>query len=263
MPRLNTDIDEPVQQRDFISSLAKGLEVLRAFDQESTELSTADLAKKLGISRASARRFLLTLTGLGYLRRNGQYFQPTSKVLSLSAVFFSSTPLSTLAQPYLEQVTRRTEESCSLGILENNMVVFVARSQARWILIPGLRVGSALPAYCTAIGRVLLAALPENELAHYLQMTEPKPLSERTVIRKSELRELIADVRQQGYSIVDQELEQGLRSIAVPIVQDGRTIASISVASHVSRATLKRMKQEFLPVLREAASEISAELSRS
>jgi IclR family pca regulon transcriptional regulator len=237
--------------------------VLRTFDNDCRELSTAGLAKRLGISRASARRFLLTLSSLGYLRKQGQYFQPTSKVLSLSAVFFSSTPLSAVAQPYLEDVTRRTEESCSLGILENNVVVFVARSRARWILIPGLRVGSAIPAYCTAIGRVLLAALRENELSHYLQTVELKPLSDRTITRKAELREIIADVRRRGHAIVDQELEQGLRSIAVPIVQNNETVGSISVASEVNRSTLRRMKQDFLPVLRDAASAISREISRS
>lgn len=255
--------EEPIQQRDIIGSLAKGLEVLRAFDEEAPQLSTADLAKKLGISRASARRFLLTLSGLGYLRKQGPYFRPTSKVLSLSAVFSSSMPLSTVAQPCLEEVTRRTEETCSLGILENNMMVFVARSHARWILIPGLRVGSALPAYCSAIGRVLLATLHEDDLSHYLETTEIKPLSDKTITRKSELREIITEVRQRGYSIVDQELEQGLRSIAVPVDQGDKTVASVSIASQVSRATLKRMKQEFLPVLREAASAISSEMSRS
>jgi IclR family transcriptional regulator, pca regulon regulatory protein len=262
MQNLSVD-EEPIQQRDIIGSLAKGLEVLRAFDEASPQLSTADLAKKLGISRASARRFLLTLSGLGYLRKQGQYFQPTSKVLSLSAVFSSSMPLSTVAQPYLEEVTRRTEETCSLGVLENNMMVFVARSHARWILIPGLRVGSSLPAYCSAIGRVLLATLHEDDLSHYLETAEIRPLSDKTITRKSELREIITEVRQRGYSIVDQELEQGLRSIAVPVDQGDKTVASVSIASQVNRATLKRMKQEFLPVLREAASAISREMSRS
>lgn len=262
MPKPSIQKEESILKRDFISSLAKGLDVLRAFDRNSPELTTADLAKKLSISRASARRFLLTLTGLGYLDKQGQRFHPTSKVLSLSSAFFSATPLSSVAQPFLEEVTRRTEESSSLGILENNTLIFLARSQSRWILNLGLRVGSALPAYCSAMGRILLSALSEEEFDHYLDTVELKAYNERTVTSKSELRKIMARARNQGYAMVDQELEQGLRAVAVPVLQNSEVIASISISTQANRATLRRMKEEFLPVLRDAADAISAEVSR-
>jgi IclR family pca regulon transcriptional regulator len=253
---------ERIQQRDFISSLAKGLEVLCAFDRETPTMSTADLAAKLGISRASARRFLLTLTELGYLSKRGQRFEPTSKVLSLSSAFLASTPLAAVAQPHLEAVTRRCGESCSLGILEHDMLVFLARSQSDWILNLGLRPGSQLPAYCTAMGRVLLGAWPDSDIDRYLETVELHRFNARTVTGKGRLRRLFAEAREQGYSIVDQELEQGLRAIAVPVVQDGRTVASISISSQPGRATLRRLREEFLPALRAAASAIGGEISR-
>lgn len=255
--------DEQLQQRDFVSSLAKGLEVLCAFGKDSPQLSTAELAAKLGTSRASARRFLLTLTQLGYLSRVGQRFQPTSKVLSLSSVFLSSRPLGSIAQPFLDSGTRRTEESCSLGILERDMLVFVAHSQSRWLLKLAITAGSAIPAYVSAMGRVLLAHLAREDLDHYFEHVELRPYNDKTVTSKAQFRKLLAQVRQQGYAILDEELEEGLRSIAVPLYQDGNVIASVGMACLSSRAKPQRLTREFLPVLREVASGISAQISRS
>ena len=263
MATRNNEGVEPLQQRDFISSLAKGLDVLRAFSKDNPQLSTADLANKLGISRASARRFLLTLANLGYLHKEGQWFRPTSKVLSLSTVFLSSLPLASIAQPFLEAGTRRTEESVSLGILEHNMLVFVAHSPSRWLLKLGIRAGWEIDAYVSAMGRVLLAALPDNELDRYLAAVELKPFTDKTVTSKARLRKLLADVRSQRYSVIDQELEPGLRSIAVPLAQNGRTIAAVGVGCLINRATLRRLKQEFLPAMRDVAAGIGEEISRS
>jgi len=263
MAARNNDNGEPLQQRDFISSLAKGLDVLRAFNKDNPQLSTADLANKLHISRASARRFLLTLASLGYLHKQGQWFRPTSKVLSLSTVFLSSLPLASIAQPHLEAGTRRTEEAVSLGILEHGMLVFVAHSPSRWLLKLGIRAGSELDAYVSAMGRVLLAALSDAELDRYLEAVELKPFTEKTVKSKSRLRKILVEVRSQRYAVIDQELELGLRSIAVPLVQDGRIIAAVGVGCQINRATLRRLKQEFLPAMRDVATGISEELSRS
>ncbi len=263
MAAKNNEDVEPLQQRDFISSLAKGLDVLRAFSKDDPQLSTADLANKLQISRASARRFLLTLASLGYLHKQGQWFRPTSKVLSLSTVFLSSLPLASIAQPFLEAGTRRTEESVSLGILEHNMLVFVAHSPSRWLLKLGIRAGWEIDAYVSAMGRVLLANLPEHELDHYLETVELKPFTDKTVRSKSRLRKTLAEVRSQRYAVIDEELEPGLRSIAVPLIQDGKIIASVGVGCLINRATLRRLKQEFLPAIREVAGGIGEELSRS
>lgn len=253
---------EPLQQRDYISSLAKGLDVLRAFSKEYPRLSTTELAGRLDISRASARRFLLTLANLGYLRKEGQWFQPTSKVLSLSSVFFSSTPLATIAAPYLEEGTRLIEESCSLGILEHNMLVFIAHSPSHWLLKLEIRNGTRIPAHISAMGRNMLASLPAAELTRYLDATELKAFTDRTITSKARLRAVLAQVKAQRYAVIDQELEQGLRSIAVPVVQNGNVVAAFGVASHVSRTTLRRMEREFLPVMRDLAARISAEISR-
>jgi IclR family pca regulon transcriptional regulator len=247
-----------LQQRDYISSLAKGLDVLRAFTREHPKLSTTELARRLDISRASARRFLLTLTNLGYLRQEGQRFQPTTQVLSLSSVFFSSSPLAAIAAPHLDAGTRIMEESCSLGILEHNMLVFIAHSPSHWLLKLEIRTGTRIPAYISAMGRVMLAFLPSDELARYLNTTELKAFTDRTITGKTRLRSTLVRVREQGYAVIDQELEQGLRSIAVPVIHDDSVIAAVGVASHVSRATLRRMKGEFLPVLRDIAGRISA-----
>jgi IclR family pca regulon transcriptional regulator len=251
-----------LQQRDYISSLAKGLDVLRAFSRECPTLSTTELARRLNISRASARRFLLTLTNLGYLRQEGQRFQPTTQVLSLSSVFFSSSPLAAIAAPHLDTGTRLMEESCSLGILEHNMVVFIAHSPSHWLLKLEIRTGTRIPAYISAMGRVMLAFLPADELARYLDATELKAFTDRTVTSKTRLRSTLVRVREQRYAVIDQELEQGLRSIAVPVMQNGNVVAALGVASHVSRTTLRRMEREFLPVIRDLAARIGAEVSR-
>jgi IclR family pca regulon transcriptional regulator len=263
MGEVNDGDHEPLQQRDFISSLAKGLDVLRAFTRETPQLSTADLANHLHISRASARRFLLTLASLGYLHKQGQWFWPTSKVLSLSNVFLSSMPLASIAQPFLESGTQRMDESCSLGILEHNKLVFVAHSPSRWLLRVGIRAGAELDAYVSAMGRVLLAAMSPHELDRYLDWVELKQFTDKTVRSKAGLRKILAQVREQRHAVIDQELELGLRSIAVPLVHNGRTIAAVGTGCQSNRATLRRLKQEFLPVIRDVAAGIAEELSRS
>lgn len=256
---MTTDSDRTILKRDFITSLAKGLEVLRAFDEHNPKMSVSDLAQKLDISRASARRFLLTLEDLGYLSKAGQRYQLTSKVLGLGVSYFASMPLSAIAQPHLERVTRDAEESCSMGVLDNDMLVFVARAQSRWIMNIGLNVGTQLPAYCTAMGRVLLASMSIDFQKRYLSEQTIKSFNERTITSKKELMDNFATVKKQGYSIVDQELEQGLRAIAVPVFRAGEVVASISISSQVNRASIKRLKKEFLPLLREAAAAISNE----
>ena len=248
-----------IQKRDFISALAKGLDVLLVFSEENARLSMAELAQKLDISRASARRFLLTLEHLGYLCKEGQQFRLTSKVLNLGASYFSSMPLPAIAQPYLTNVTKLTEESCSLGVLDNDMLVFVARAQSRWIMNFALSVGTQLPAYCTAMGRVLLSNMSQEYQKHYLNSTDLKAYNEKSITNRNTLIGIFETVKRQGYAIVDQELELGLRSVAVPIVLRGKVVASISISSQINRATLKRIKDEFLPILRETAEAISKE----
>ena len=224
-------------------------------------MSVAELSQKLGISRASARRFMLTLEHLGYLSVEGRQYRLTAKVLGLGGAYFSSMPLSTLAQPHLEKLTKLSTETSSLGVLENNMLIFIARAQSKWIMNIGLNVGAQVPAYCTGMGRVILANMSEENQKQYLKNTRIEAFNDKTVTSKRKLMEIFAQVKRQGFSIVDQEIELGLRAIGVPVVVDGKVIASISISSQVCRANLKRMKEEFLPLLRDAAVAISSDMS--
>lgn len=250
-----------ILERDFITSLAQGLTILNTFNDKSPRMSVTDLAKKLDISRARARRFLLTLEHLGYLHKEKQHYRLTSKVLSLSSSYFSSMPISAIAQPHLEEITEKTEETSSLGILENDMLAFIAQAKSRWILNVGLQVGVRLPAYCTAMGRVILSNRSKEEQQHYLENVELKSYNEKTITDKAKLREILAKTQKQGFSIIDQELELGLRAIAVPVTRGGQVVASISINCQASRVTIKRLKEEFLPLLNRTSTMISSELS--
>ena len=250
-----------INERDYITSLGKGLDVLRAFDEHTPVMNVTDLSQKLEISRASARRYLLTLEHLDYLTNEGRYYRLTSKVLELGMRYFASMPISKIAQPHLEKITTKSKESSTLGVLENNVLVFTARAQSKWIVDIGLKVGARIPAYCTGMGRVLLASKSEVFQKQYLKHTNIEAFNDNTITNKKKLLEIFKSVRNQGFSIVDQEIETGLRAIAVPIHVDGNVIASISISSPVNRASINHMKSVYLPLLRDAAVNISAELN--
>jgi len=252
-----------IPKRDFITALAKGLEILQAFNQNNPEMSVADLADELNISRASSRRFLLTLENLGFLQKQGQKYQLTSKVMSLGASYYSSKPLAEIAQPYLDRVTQESGESCSLAVLESGSVVFIARAQSRWIMNIGLTVGSRLPVHNNALGRVLLAHKSLDYQQQHLSEAQLIKHNSRTITDLDKLQAILVKTRKQGYAIVDQELEEGLRAIAVPIEKDGNVVASISISSLANRANLKHLREVFLPLLNETAANISKDISHS
>jgi IclR family transcriptional regulator, pca regulon regulatory protein len=245
---------------DFMASLARGLTVLRAFSAQRPHQSISQLSVRTEIPRAAVRRCLHTLMRLGYVGHDPERrtFTLRPKVLSLGYAYLSSIPMVTLAQPVLDALSERLHESSSLAVLEADDIVYVARSKTtRRLMSVDLNVGSRLPAYCTSLGRVLLAALPPEELKQYLARVQPVRYTQRTVTSREHLRSIIDEARRDSVSIVDEELEIGLRSIAVPIVDArGRVCAAINASSQASRLPLLEFQKTFLPALRHAASEL-------
>jgi IclR family pca regulon transcriptional regulator len=247
-----------------VQSLERGLSVIRAFDGEHRELALSDVARATGLTRAAARRFLLTLVELGYVHFEAGRFSLRPRVLELGFAYLSSLSLPEVAQPHMEALVAKINESSSISVLDDTDVVYVARVPTRRIMSITLAVGARLPAYPTSMGRVLLAALPEPDLEDRLARIDVRPLTPRTVKDRAGLRRVIDQVRKQGYAVVDQELEQGLRSAAVPIHDaSGAVVAALNVSVHASRATVAELRARFLPPAREAAASIDAELRES
>jgi IclR family pca regulon transcriptional regulator len=242
----------------FMLSLARGLAVLQAFSDQRRSLTIAQISHKTGIPRASVRRCLHTLIQLGYAEADGNNFTLKPKVLTLGYSYLSSTPLTVSAHPYLNQISRTLNESCSLAVLQDDEVLYVGRSAASRIMSVSLTTGSRLPAYCTALGRVMLAHLEPAELDGYLERVPLKAMTEKTVVSKTRLKEILAEVRRAGYATVEEELEIGLRSIAVPVRgASGRVLAALNVGAHAARVSSRKMTEEFLPVLQKGAQELS------
>jgi len=252
-----TDPRHSVPDRSFVSAIERGLSVMRAFRNQSDRLTLSDVARLVSLPRATARRCLLTLQALGYVESQGRYFSLSPQVLTLAQAYLSSSPLPRIAQSALERVSERLGESCSLSILHGDEVIYIARSTRKRIGSLHRDVGTHLPAYCTSMGRVLLATLPEAELETYLASALLDQHTHNTVTNRAELRELIGKTAKQGYCIVDQELEPGLRSIAIPLLNaSGKVIAAINVSAQPSRTSRKQMLDDYLPVLREAARDL-------
>jgi len=235
---------------DFVLSLARGLRVIEAFQEQRDGLTVSEVAEKTGLSRAAARRLLLTLESLGYAERAGSSFRLTSRILRLGFSFVTSNSLAVLAAPLLQQLSAQIHESCSVSILDGDQVVYLARAAAKRVMTIDLGVGSRLPAYCTSMGRVLLAALPEEELEHYLARAELQALTAKTIADPARLAETLRQVRADGYALVDEELELGLRSIAVPVTsQTGKVVAAMNSGVSAARVSLEELRARILPAL--------------
>jgi IclR family pca regulon transcriptional regulator len=242
----------------FMTSLARGLAVVRAFSDSGKPQTIAQISQKTGIPRAAVRRCLHTLKQLGYVDAELNNFSLRPKVLTLGYSYLSSTPLTVSSQPYLNNISRALGESCSLAVLDDAEVLYVARSAASRVMSVALNTGSRLPAYCTSLGRVMLAHLPPEELDAYFARVKLKPMTERTVVNPKKLRDILAGVRHDGYALIDEELELGLRSIAVPVRgASGNVLAALNVGAQAARVSVEQMKQEFLPVLLRGAQELS------
>jgi IclR family pca regulon transcriptional regulator len=244
---------------NFMTSLARGLVVIQAFSQQKHHLTIAQISHKTGIPRAAVRRCLYTLAQLGYVNaEDGRNFALRPKILALGHAYLSSGRLATSAQPLLEHVTRTVHESCSMAILEGDDILYVARSSTTTRIVSiDLGVGSRLPAFCTSMGRVLLADLPLDELAAYLARVRLTPFTSRTLTSPDKLKKTLNSVRSAGYAVIDQELEIGLRSIAVPVKDlAGKVVAALNVGTQASRVPVAEMQTKFLPPLRAAAHEL-------
>jgi IclR family pca regulon transcriptional regulator len=253
--------DKPASDPYFMESLARGLAVIRAFGQGRARLTGAEVAAMTGVSRAAARRCLHTLTVLGYAQPSNGGYELTPAVLTLGQAYPGSGSLTRAAQPVLERVQEQLQESCAVAILDGDDVVFVARAAARRILSVEISVGSRLPAAVTASGRVMLAAAGEAVRARFLARARLSAHTPRTIVDRKGLRAELDRARAQGYAIVDQELELGLRSIAVPIVRrDGAVQAALNVGVQAARIDARTMQRDFVPVLKSAATEIGAGL---
>ncbi len=245
----------------FVQSLERGLAVIRAFDAEHPELTLSDVARATGLTRAAARRFLHTLVDLGYMRSDGRLFALRPRILELGYAYLSSLTLPEVAQPHLEALAGAAHESCSVSVLDGDEVVYVARVPAKRIMSVSISVGTRFPAYATSMGRVLLAGQPTGWLDQYLATAELRPLTSRTITDPALLRKELDQVREQGWALVDQELEEGLRSIAAPIADGGgATVAAVNVSAHASRGSSDTIRDELLPRLRATAAQIGQDL---
>lgn len=246
------------RSRDFIQSLERGLAVINSFSRDRQTQTLSEVAQQAGLTRATARRILLTLTELGYVRQNGRGFALTPRVLDLGYSFLSSFRVVELAQQPMERLVDEVKESSSMSILDNTEIVYVARVPTTRIMTIALALGSRLPVYPTSMGRVLLAGSSDDEISDYLAKTELRRLTPHTITDVSELWEKLEEVRAQGFALVDQELEEGVRSIAAPITNSrGDVIAAMNISCHAARVTVGRMKSEFKPRLIATAEEIS------
>ncbi|MEU4232412.1 IclR family transcriptional regulator C-terminal domain-containing protein [Nonomuraea sp. NPDC026600] len=247
---------------DHVQSLARGLAVIRAFSATAPELTLSEVARATDLSRAAARRFLLTLADLGYVRSDGRLFSLTPRVLELGYAYLSSLSLPEVADPHLERLAAEVHESASVAVLDGADVVYVARVATARIMRVTINIGTRFPAYCTSMGRVLLAALSPERLDGYLGSAELRGLTSRTITQPAALRAELDRVRARGWAMVDQELEEGLRSIAVPIRdRSGQAVAAVNVSTHASRTTSQQVRRDLLPPLLATAARIEADLA--
>ena len=231
----------------FVQSLQRGLEVIRAFDADARELTLSDVARRTGLSRAAARRFLLTLVDLGYVRTDARYFSLSPRVLELGYAYLSSLSLPEIAEPHLERLASEVHESSSVSVLDGDEIVYVGRVPTSRIMRVSINVGTRFPAYATSMGRVLLAALPPEELEARLRKIKLERLTPHTVRTKKALREAIERARDEGFATVDQELEEGLRSAAAPIADAQGRVAALNVSVHASRTGMEVLRESFVP----------------
>jgi IclR family pca regulon transcriptional regulator len=253
----------PVRDTNFVQSLDRGLAVIRAFDARHPRLQLSEVARATGLTRAAARRFLLTLVQLGYVRVEGREFSLRPRVLELGYSYLSGLTLPEVAQPHLEALVGRLDESSSISVLDGDDVVYVARVHTKRIMTVMITVGTRFPAYATSMGRVLLAGLPADELAEYLARAHLQPLTTRTISDAAALEATLSRVRAQGFALVDQELEEGLRSAAAPVRnREGAVVAAVNLSVSASRTSLRQLEDEFVPPLLDTAMQISRDLGR-
>ena len=261
--RQSTLSNETDTSRDFVQSLARGLLVIRAFSAEHPSLTLADAARLTGLTRATVRRSLHTLQKLGYVITDGRQFELTPRVLDLGYAYLSSAQIGDIAQPFMEALSAQINESVSVAVLDEFDIVYVARMPTKRIMRIGLSLGSRLPALVTSMGRMIVADLPPAEQKAFVKAAPMPKMTNKTLTNKEDLQKALVKIHQQGWVLLDQELEDGVRSIAAPIHdKTGRTIAAINVGTQSGRVSMKQIVEEFLPLLVKTAAEISSAMSR-
>lgn len=246
---------------DFLEALARGISVMTAFNGERRQMTLSDVARATDLPKASVRRALHTLVSLGFIESDGRLFRMTPKVLTLATAYLTSNSISTVVQPLCERISAKVVEACSVAVLDREEVVMIAHaSPPRFIAVaPG--VGFRLPAYCTSLGRVLLAAMPDGMLDTYLERLDAAPQTEYTVTDKRKLRDAIVTARGHGFSFVDQEAEIGFRSVSVPLKRyDGVVVAALNIGARIERASVETMLGTYLPLLRAEADKLHPQL---
>ena len=247
---------------EFVQSLERGLSVIRAFSAEHPRLTLSQVADITGMTRAAARRFLITLESLGYVASDGRFFSLRPSVLQLGYAYLSSFTLAEIAQEHLGALAEELHESCSGSVLDGEDIVYIARASTNRIMTIGISVGARLPAYCTSMGRVLLADFDEYEREKYLATADLQARTNRTITDVGTLHAELQVVAEQGWCLLDQELEDGIRSIAVPVHDATRTVvAAINVSTHASRVQLPDLIAKYLPRLQACSARIDADLA--
>src|SRR5215469_11183177 len=256
--------DEQAGDSDFVQSLERGLTVIRAFDAEHPTLTLSEVAAATGLSRAAARRFLHTLVHLGYMHNHGGRFSLRPKILELGYAYLSSLSLPEVAMPHLEELVEQVRESSSVSELDGDDVIYIARVPTKRIMRVTISVGTRFPAYATSMGRVLLAARDDEWLEKYLATVNLHGLTGHTITSPAGLRQELRKIRSRGWALVDQELEEGLRSLAAPIRDaDGTVIAAVNISTHAARRSLESIVQDLLRPLLATAERIERDLARS
>lgn len=251
------DGGQGLRRADFVQSLERGLAVIKAFGPDRSRLTLTEVAQATGLARAVARRFLLTLADLGYVRTDGREFSLRPRVLELGYAYLSGLSLTEIALPHVEELVSRVRESSSISVLDGNEIVYVVRVPTSRIMTVTIAIGTRFPAYCTSMGRVLLAAKSGEELDRYMADVDLVAHTRNTVTDPRRLREVLAEVRRLGYALVKQELEDGLASIAVPIRDgSGAVVAAMNVSANALRVDPASLVRDVLPLLREAAAQI-------
>lgn len=258
----NDGSSESARNDGCVQSFVRGLSVIRTFDSEHPRLSLTQVAERTGLARATARRFLQTLLNLEYADTDGTEFWLTPRVLELGHSYLSSLSLPDIAESRLEDLTRRIDESSSMSVLDGTDIVYVSRVPVRRIMTVSITIGTRFPAYATSMGRVMLADLDDAELERFLSGVHFEPITPRTCTSVTALRKELLAVRAQGWSIVDQELEQGLRSVAAPVRgPDGSTVAAVNVSTRTEVHDAEELHGKILPELLTTARAISADLA--
>lgn len=255
----STQINRP----ESIQSLQRGIEVLRAFNRENPRLTLSEVAVLTGLTRATARRFLITLVELGYLGNQARYFYLRPKILELGNSYLSSLSFNDVIQQHLNELAEELHESASASVLEFPDIVYVARASTNRVMTLGLTVGTKLPAVYTSMGRIMLGQISDTQLSRYVEEIELEPINSFSIKSKTSLLAEVKKAKQQGWYLLDQELEVGLRSLAVPIgTHINDTYAAINVSVPASRVNLETLEKQILPRLLRTAKQIDFDINK-